>query len=71
MKQSLLDKEQRRGKPSDSDSSKGAWKSACKLGSKKWKAGDFFSYGQSGHFLRDCLKQKQKQKCVKGHYHAK
>ena len=50
MKQSLLDEEQRREKPSDSDSSKVAWKSACKFGSKKWKAGNFFSCGQSGHF---------------------
>ena len=71
MKQSLLDEEQRRAKPSDSDSSKVAWKSACKLGSKKWKAGNFFSCGQSGHFPRDCLKQKQKQSLSKGiNYHA-
>ena len=71
VKQSLLDKEQRREKPSDSDSSKVAWKSACKFGSKKWKAGNFFSCGQSGYFPCDCLKQKQKQKSSKGHYHAK
>ena len=69
MKQSLLDEEQRREKPSDSGSSKVAWKSACKFGSKKWKAGNFFSCGHSGHFARDCLKQKQKSS--KGHYHAK
>ena len=71
MKQSLLDEEQRREKPSDSDSSKVAWKSACKFGSKKWKAGNFFTCGHSGNFPRDCLKQKQKQKSFKVHYHAK
>ena len=50
VKQSLLDKEQRREKPSDSDSSEVALKSAYKLGSKKWKAGNYFNCGQPGHF---------------------
>ena len=46
-------------------------KSACKFGSKKWKAANCFSCGQPGHVAQNCLKQKQKQKSTKGRHHAK
>ena len=50
VKQSLLDEEQRREKPSDSGGTEVALKSARKFGSKKWKAGNCFNCGQPGHF---------------------
>ena len=49
VKQSLLDKGQRREKPSDSGSSEVTLKSACKCGSKKRKAGNCFNCGQPGN----------------------
>ena len=70
VQQSLLDEEQRRKKPNDSGGSKVALKSARKF-SKKRKAGNCFNCGPPGHFARDCLKQKQKQKSTKGHHRAK
>ena len=71
MKQSLFDEEQRREKPSVSGNSEVALKSACKFGSKKWKAGNCFSCGQTVHFAQNCLKQKQKQKSTKRRHCAK
>ena len=70
VQQSLLDEEQRREKPNDSSGSEIALKNARKF-SNKQKAGNCFNCGRPGHFARDCLKQKQKQKSTKGHHHAK
>ena len=51
VKQALLDKEQRREKPSESGGSEVALKSAHKFSSKKRKAGNCFNCGQLGHFV--------------------
>ena len=50
VKQSHLDEEQRREKPSDSGGSEVALKSGRKIGSKKQNAGNCFNCGQPGHF---------------------